>query len=125
MVSRRPSNYVPRPIRREDVFLPGTVAEFSHMMRTHMRVESAGENLRVSLQYKPGFNVYDAFNSLDFNDNGSLSAYELKRMIESRGYFVGHKEVQQVIDKMDRNKDGRVTLAEFRDETLPKSPARR
>ena len=103
MVSRRPSNYVPRPIRREDVFLPATVYEFQSMMRTHLRVESAAESLRVSLQYRPGFNVYDAFNSLDLNNTGSLSAYEIKRMIESRGYFVGFKEVQQVISKMDRN----------------------
>jgi len=43
MVIRRPSNYVPRPIRREDVFLPGTVVEFVSMMRTHLRVESAAE----------------------------------------------------------------------------------
>ena len=59
------------------------------------------------------------------NDNGTIDASELKRMIESRGYFVGWKEVDQVIDKFDKNKDGRVTFSEFRDETLPKSPARR
>ena len=46
-------------------------------------------------------------------------------MIESRGYFVGYKEVDAVVDKMDTNKDGRVTFSEFRNETLPKSPARR
>ena len=28
-------------------------------------------------------------------------------MIESRGYFVGYKEVDAVVDKMDTNKDGR------------------
>lgn len=40
MVSRRPSNYTPRPIRRDDCFLPGTAFEFQNMWRTHMRVES-------------------------------------------------------------------------------------
>lgn len=59
------------------------------------------------------------------NDNGTIDASEMKRMIESRGYFVGWKEVDQVIDKFDKNKDGRVTFSEFRDEALPKSPARR
>jgi len=59
------------------------------------------------------------------NDNGSIDASELKRMIESRGYFVGWKEVDQVVDKFDKNKDGRINFHEFREETLPKSPARR
>ena len=46
-------------------------------------------------------------------------------MIESRGYFVGFSEVDKVIDKFDKTKDGRVTFSEFREETQPKSPARR
>lgn len=125
MVNRRPTNYCPRPLRREDVFLPHTVFEFQSMMRTHLRVESAADSLRYNLQMKPSFNAYEAFNSLDLSSNGSISVFELKRMLESRGYFVGHKEVQQVVDKFDRNKDGRITFDEFREETLPKSPARR
>lgn len=95
------------------------------MWRTHFRIESAAENIRRRLNSNPSFNVYDAFNSLDLNGNGAISADEMKRMIESRGYFVGFKEVDQVIDKFDKNKDRRVDFGEFRDETLPKSPARR
>ena len=125
MVNRRPSNYTPRPIRRDDCFLPNTAFEFQNMWRTHIRVENAAENVRQRLASRPGFNCYEAFNSLDINDSGAISASEMKRMIESRGYFVGFKEVDAVIDKMDSNKDGRVTFSEFRDETLPKSPARR
>jgi len=94
MVNRRGSNYVPRVIRRDDVFLPHTAHEFQSMWRTHIRVENHGESLRQRLAARPGFNVYEAFNSLDFNDSGAISSYELKRMIESRGYFVGFKEVE-------------------------------
>jgi len=125
MVNRRPSNYTPRPIRRDDCFLPNTAFEFQNMWRTHFRVESAAESLRQRLNSRPGFNCYEAFNSLDLNDNGSLDATELKRMIESRGYWVSYQEVDNLVTKMDKNRDGRVTFAEFRDETLPKSPARR
>ena len=125
MVQRRPSNYTPRPIRRDDCFLPNTAFEFQNMWRTHFRVEGAAESLRQRLNGRPGFNSYEAFNSLDLNDNGSLNAVELKRMIESRGYWVSFQEVDNLVTKMDTNKNGRVTFAEFRDETLPKSPARR
>ena len=125
MVNRRGSNYVPRVIRRDDVFLPNTAFEFQSMWRTHIRVENANETLRQRLAARPGFNMYEAFNSLDFNDSGAISAYELKRMIESRGYFVGFKEVDHVIDKMDKNKDGRVNYSEFVEETRTRSPVRR
>jgi Ca2+-binding EF-hand superfamily protein len=125
MVTRRPSNYTPRPIRRDDCFLPATAFEFQTMWRTHFRVEQAAETVRQRLASRPGFNCYEAFNSLDLNGDGSIGSSELKRMIESRGYFIGFKEIDNVIDKMDKNKDGRVSFSEFRDETLPKSPARR
>lgn len=93
MVDRRPSNYTPRPIRRDDCFLPNTAFEFQNMWRTHIRVENAAESIRQRLQARPGFNLYEAFNSLDLNGNGMVDAAELKRMIESRGYWVGYKEV--------------------------------
>lgn len=95
------------------------------MWRTHIRVENAAELARQRLAARPGFNAYEAFNSLDLNGSGSVSTSELQRILESRGYFVGFREVAQVIDKFDSNKNGQVSFSEFRDETLPKSPARR
>jgi len=40
----------------------------------------------------PGFNAYEAFNSLDLRDIGSVSVEDLRRLLESRGIFVGFKE---------------------------------
>ena len=124
-VARRPSNYTPRPIRRDDCFQPRTSSEFAAMWRTHIRVENSAELIRQRLASRPGFNAYEAFNSLDLNGSGSISVSELQRMIESRGYFVGYKEVAQVLDKFDKNKNGSVTFSELREEIAPKSPVRR
>lgn len=71
------------------------------------------------------FTVEDAFSSLDINQDGRITVEELKRLVQSRGYFVSDKDVLQVIDKMDRNKDGTVNFNEFREELLPKSANRR
>ena len=60
----------------------------------------------------PYFNVYDAFNSLDQNDSGAISRDEFKRLIQSRGFYVSEKEATEIVDKMDRNKNGRVTFSE-------------
>jgi Ca2+-binding EF-hand superfamily protein len=50
---------------------------------------------------------------------------EMKRLMQSRGYFVHDKEVYSVLDKMDKNKDGTISYAEFREELVPKSPQKR
>jgi len=71
------------------------------------------------------FNVFEAFNSLDINDDGRVTVEEMKRMLESRGYYVNEKDVAQVVDKMDKNRNGTVSYHEFKEEMMPKSPTRR
>jgi Ca2+-binding EF-hand superfamily protein len=95
------------------------------MWRTHFKVETASEILRQRLQSRPMFNVYEAFNSLDINQDGRITIDEMKRMIESRGYFVNDKDVAQVVERMDKNRDGSVTYDEFKQELMPKSPNKR
>lgn len=40
----------------------------------------------------PGFNIYEAFNSLDINGDGYISPEKLLTILESRGYFVNFKD---------------------------------
>lgn len=60
----------------------------------------------------PYFNVYEAFNSLDMDGSGAISREEFKRLIQSRGYYVSEKEATEIVEKMDKNKNGRVSFAE-------------
>jgi Ca2+-binding EF-hand superfamily protein len=69
--------------------------------------------LRQRLNEHPGFNAYEAFGSLDLNGDGQFSAHELRRIIESRGYFVGQKECEMVLKKSDKNRNARVSFQEF------------
>jgi Ca2+-binding EF-hand superfamily protein len=46
------------------------------------------------------------------NDDGRVSASEIKRIIESRGFYVTQKEADQVIKKFDNDGDGQVTFNE-------------
>jgi hypothetical protein len=125
-LNRRSANDVRKPMfRRDDCFLSDTQIEFRSMWRTHFKVECSSETLRQKLSSRPLFNVYEAFNSLDINDDGRVTIDELKRLIQSRGYCVSDKEVFQVLDKMDKNKDGSVSFQEFKEEMVPKSPNKR
>jgi len=125
MVERRGSNHRYPLYRRDDCYQPDTQLEFRAVWRTHFRSEVAAESTRQKLQRMPYFNVYEAFNSLDQNDSGCISREEFKRLIQSRGFYVSEKEATEIVEKMDKNKNGRVSFAEFREEIMPKSPVRR
>ena len=112
MVERRGSNHRYPLYRRDDCFMPDTQLEFRALWRTHFRSEVAAEATRQRLQRMPYFNVFEAFNSLDQNDSGCISREEFKRLIMSRGFYVSEKEATEIVDKMDRNKNGRVSFAE-------------
>jgi Ca2+-binding EF-hand superfamily protein len=89
ILNRRRANPVNRAMyRRDDCFLADTQIEFRSMWRVHLKIECANETLRQRLQSRPLFNVAEAFNSLDINADGRISIDEVKRLIESRGYFV-------------------------------------
>lgn len=124
MLTRRPSNYRAPLYRRDDCFFQDTQLEQRNLWRVHFQVETSAEVIRQRLQRFPCFNVYEAFNSLDLNDNGAVSVDELRRMIESRGFYVSDKEVRDLVDKFDKGGRGEISYAEFRDEMLPKSPVR-
>jgi Ca2+-binding EF-hand superfamily protein len=82
------------------------------MWRVHFKVEAAAENIRRRLASQPCFNVYEAFNSLDMNEDGSLSKEEFRCLIESRGFYVSQNEADHLAKKFDADKDGRVTYSE-------------
>lgn len=82
------------------------------MWRVHFKVEAAAEAVRQRLQRNPGFNVYEAFNSLDLKDDGRVDAGEIKRIIESRGFYVTCKEAESALDKFDKNKLGSVSYTD-------------
>ena len=112
MVNRRPSNHRYPVYRRDDCFMPDTQIAFRSLWRSHFQGEVQAETVRQRLQRLPYFNVYEAFNSMDLNDSGTISREEFKRMIQSRGFYVSEKEVEEIVEKMDKNKNGRVSFAE-------------
>ena len=73
MVNRRPSNHRHPLYRRDDCFMADTQIEFRNVWRVHFKTEVSAESIRQRLQRQPCFNIYEAFNSCDLNDNGSVS----------------------------------------------------
>jgi Ca2+-binding EF-hand superfamily protein len=115
MLNRRHSNNDRgRFYARDDCFLSETKLEFKHLWRTHFKVECAAESLRQRLSKRIGFNLYEAFISCDINDDGLITKDELRRLIESRGFYVSEKEMNSLVEKIDKDKDGRISYSEVR-----------
>ena len=54
----------------------------------------------------------EAFNSCDLNEDGIISRDELRRLIESRGFYISEKEVTTLIEKIDKDMDGKISYSE-------------
>jgi Ca2+-binding EF-hand superfamily protein len=113
ILNRRTSNTDRgRQYARDDCFVTDTKLEFRNLWRTHFKIEVAAESLRQRLSKRAGFNLYEAFISCDLNDDGMISKDELRRLIESRGFFVSEKEMTSLVEKIDKDKDGRISYSE-------------
>lgn len=49
---------------------------------THQKIEQRTEHLRKKLMDSPTFSIYDAFQRVDANGDGRITAYELRDVIE-------------------------------------------
>ncbi len=90
--------------------------------RVHFNVEESAELLRKRLARRPFFNCTDAFNACDADKNGYITRDEFKEILKEYGFYATETEVTWLLDRYDRNKDGRISFSEFIDEILPKSP---
>lgn len=113
VLNRRTSNNVRgRLYNRDDCFIGETKLEFKSVWRTHLKIEVFSEQLRQRLSKRPSFNVFDAFGSCDLNEDGRVTKEEIRRLIQSRGFYVSDKEMTSLVEKMDKDKDGRISYSE-------------
>lgn len=77
--------------------------------------------LRKRLSRRPDFNVHDAFSTLDRDANGYLSRVEFGHLLSENGFYASEAEISLLMNRYDRNRNGRVTYAEFMEEIIPKS----
>jgi Ca2+-binding EF-hand superfamily protein len=79
------------------------------------------EGVRQRLRSFPHIDLYSAFLTCDLYNDGVISKDELRRLVDSRGFYVSDSDAKLVVDKMDKDRDGVVSYSEFREELEPKS----
>jgi Ca2+-binding EF-hand superfamily protein len=119
LLNRRTSNNI-RAYYRDECFNYGTRFEFKQLFKTHFSVERMAENLRRNLSMDRNFDVYDAFKACDINEDGIITKNEIRKLLEDRGFFMSELEVSTLMNKLDKDKDGRISYYEFMEEMKPK-----
>lgn len=105
MLQRRGSNHRYPLYRRDDCFFPDTAAEFRGLLQAHFKTETAVEAIRQSLASNPNFFAHEAFSSLDLNNDGSVSALEIRQFIQRRGHYVSDRDAALVLKRFDQDND--------------------
>jgi Ca2+-binding EF-hand superfamily protein len=86
--------------------------------------ESLAERVRQKLSRMPEFSLYQAFMAVDKDRNGFITIDEFQRILNSHNIFASSKDLQSLMGKYDKNRDGRVSYTDFVQEITPKSPRR-
>ena len=94
-------------------------------LRVHFSVEASAENLRRRLLRRPGFSASDAFAAVDQDRNGFITRDEFRSILREYGFYQTETEIAWLLERYDRDRDGRISYSEFVEEILPKSPSRR
>lgn len=120
--SRLPFNAVPADRRR--VFDIETQVRLNRVFRIHLDSERVAESLRQRLNRNPSFNLYDAFKAVDKSNDGVITLDEFRSMLQDHGLYATTKDLESLMDRYDKDRDGRVSYSEFVQEVRPKSPSK-
>ena len=97
---------------------------FLNTFKVHFSVEESAELLRKRLSRRPNFNVHDAFAACDIDKNGFITRNEFKNLLKEYGFFATDEEISWLIERYDKNCDGRISYSEFIEEIMPRSPTK-
>ncbi len=103
-------------------FSYGTRSDLGKVWRTHFNVEKDQERCRQTLSFN--CDLAEAHKRLDANANGQVTALEVKDLLQSKGFSVNDAELNALVSRYDKDRDGNISLKEFQEEACPKSPVR-
>jgi Ca2+-binding EF-hand superfamily protein len=106
------------------IFGYDTKKSFGKLLSMIIQNEVNNEALRQKLNRRPLFNVYEAFKALDKNDMGFFSLDEFKELLMDHGIYASSKDLLNLVQRYDKNQDGKVTYSDFVQEITPKSPTK-
>ena len=100
-----------------------SVSKFDRLVfRLLLESEMSAERVRQRLSSLPRFNYMDTFQTLDKSGDGYITSDEFQEVLRMSGFRASRSDLQALMERYDRNRDGRVSYSEFVAEVSPKSP---
>jgi len=120
LLTSRPDFYSKKASRYSDYFSAETRDEFKRVWATNFTTERASECLRVRISKRLNFSLKEAFYMCDLNGNGIIGVEEFRNVLGEHGFYATERELNSLIEKFDKDKDSKVSFAEFVEELTPK-----
>ena len=67
---------------------------------------------------RPSFNIHEAFKTTDRIDQGYITVDQLRSLLNEHKYYPSEKELINLVNRYDRNKDGRISYSEVSKKSL-------
>jgi Ca2+-binding EF-hand superfamily protein len=99
-----------------------TIDRLSRVIRLLLDSETSAERVRQRLGSLPRFNYMDAFQTLDQSGDGYITPDEFQGVLRASGFRASRNDLQALMERYDKNRDGKVSYSEFVAEVSPKSP---
>jgi len=83
-----------------------------------MEVEQ--DRLRVGVTRRHNFDSREAFIALDIDRDQYICKDDLRQFFSNNGQYVPEKDLCGLIERYDRNRDGKISYTEFAAELTPR-----
>jgi Ca2+-binding EF-hand superfamily protein len=113
-----PSGYY----KRTEELSVSTVQALEKVLKLHIDVELNAERLRQKHEESPHFRYDDAFTTLNKWGDDYLTPEDFAEIFKKYGFYATKSELDMLIGRFDKNKDGKVSYDEFFEEFSPHSP---
>ena len=116
--NRRPLAYP--PLNRMDAFSSFTIEIIAQALRNLIDCERTAEASRKNLYNKSYINMVQVFKGIDRNRDGYICPSELRKALNATGVASRAEDTDGLIERYDKDGDGRISYSEFIQEVSPK-----
>jgi len=89
------------------------------VFETIVKVEQNIENMKFQLSKRPLFNIQEAFTLLNVEGYHKVTQEDLQRILKLHGIITFQKEAKVLFNRFDKDKDGVITMDDFKHEIEP------
>jgi len=104
----------------QKVFCQDTRTKITAVLRLLLENEASGDSLRRRLKSKSEMSGHEAFKYLDVKGDGAITSDELIEIFQKNDIFLTEREVRLLMDRLDQDKDGRISYYELVGAITPK-----